>query len=285
MTAAMFAASAMLGLGVVILVAATFAPQHLTSPQEPKRERFRMTTSVDRVPARVLWAVVLGVGVGAITRWPVAAIGAASAGAFLPSYRNAARMRRAALIRTEAVASWIEMVRDTMAGAAGLNEAIATSARVAPEAIREPVQALAARAEHQPLAVALRRFAADLDDPIGDSVAAALILTVQHQAGNLGPILSQIASNARDQAAMRQRVEASRAKTYVSVQFIVAVTIAFAFGLIVFARDYLAPFDSAVGQLALALVFGLFGASAWSVQKLGAPATTARLIGPGLADR
>ena len=49
--------------------------------------------------------------------------------------------------RSEAVASWAEMLRDTIAAHAGLQEAIAVTARVAPAPIRTEVQTLAVRAE------------------------------------------------------------------------------------------------------------------------------------------
>src|SRR3546814_1790109 len=60
------------------------------------------------------------------------------------------------------------MLRDTMSGAHGLEEAVTTSAIVAPAPIRREVTALAVRLERQPLDVALRAFATDLAHPTAD---------------------------------------------------------------------------------------------------------------------
>jgi len=287
MTFAIASAASVAILGVVICTIAMFFPQLLQDlierGDDPPSNSRRTGTSIittDRVALRLGASAIAAAVVWRVTGWPVAAVAAAIAGMAAPSVQRISATRAESLARTEAVASWIEMLRDTMAGAAGLHEAITTSARVAPQAIREHVNTLAVRSEHRPLTEALRQFAADLDDPIADSVVAALIITVENQAGNLGPILTQIATNAREQAAMRIRVEASRSRTYVTVQFIVGVTVVFAAGLIVFARSYLAPFDLPAGQFVLAVILALFGAAAFGLARLGQPAPTARLFDP-----
>src|SRR3546814_5859246 len=67
-------------------------------------------------------------------------------GAELFGSRRAAAQATA---RTEAIAAWTEMLRDTMSGAHGLEEAVTTSAIVAPAPIRREVTALAVRLERQ----------------------------------------------------------------------------------------------------------------------------------------
>lgn len=176
------------------------------------------------------------------------------------------------------MAAWTEMLRDTMAAAAGLNDAILASVPVAPPEIATEVAALAARSEHQPLGEALRRFALDLDDPVADATAAALILSNELQAKNLGAVLGEIASHARDRVAMHQRIEASRARTYASARFVVIVTVSFAVGVVLFARDYLEPFDEPVGQLVLGVVLALFAGSAWSLRLLGRSPAAPRIF-------
>jgi len=264
----------LLGLGILIIAMGVFG-----TPGDPRARRASPShVEVDHLLPRLGLAMVLGLVAGFITQWPVAALGAAGAGLMIPSIRRSGRERARSLERTEGVAAWTEMLRDTMAAASGLNEAILASARVAPAAIRVDVQALAVRSEHQPIVRALRRFAADLDDPVADSVVAALILSTERQAGSLGSVLTQIAANAREQAAMRQRIEASRARTYASVRFVVIVTLAFSIGLVVLAPTYLKPFGTPEGQLMLAVVFGLFGAAGWALHRMGRPTQLARLL-------
>ena len=123
------------------------------------------------------------------------------------------------------------MLRDTIAAHAGLQEAIAVTARVAPAPIRTEVQALAdpGRARLAVDCVApLRR--ANVDDPVADLVVASLVIAAERQAQRLAELLGRRSrSAAREQAAMRLRVETGRARTYASSKALVAIT----FGLAV----------------------------------------------------
>src|SRR3546814_5847459 len=57
---------------------------------------------------------------------------------------------------TEAIASWTEMIRDSIVAASGLEEAIVATAPVAPTPIASEVRTLVRRLEHQRLPDALR---------------------------------------------------------------------------------------------------------------------------------
>ena len=103
------------------------------------------------------------------------------------------------MARTEAVAAWAEMLRDTLA-AGGFREAILASRRVAPAPIAAQVGELAERSEYAPLGVALRQFAHAVDDPVADHVVAALVVATERQAAGLRDMLGRIAASAREQA-------------------------------------------------------------------------------------
>ena len=122
------------------------------------------------------------------------------------------------------------MLRDTMAGAAGLEQAIVATASVAPLPIRAEVVDVGRRLEGERLAPALRAFADDVADPTCDLVVAALVLAAEHQAQRLGELLGSLAQAARDQATMRLRVEAGRARTRTSIKVIVGATGGLALG-------------------------------------------------------
>jgi Flp pilus assembly protein TadB len=233
------------------------------------RETRRASTRVSRrsLEGRTLrLAITIGAAVlvGAGTGWPVAALLAAAACWGIPQLFVESKAQAQIIARVEAVAGWAEMLRDTMAGAAGLEQAIAASAPVAPLPIRREVAALAARLERERLGPALRAFADDVADPTCDLVVAALLLAAEHQASRLGELLGTLATAARDQATMRLRVEAGRARTRTSVKVIVGVTLGLALFLAVLNHGYLAPYRSSEGQLVLLLVGGLFAAAfAW----------------------
>ncbi|WP_414944888.1 type II secretion system F family protein [Amycolatopsis sp. cmx-11-32] len=214
---------------------------------------------------RVVVAVGAGVLTGTATGWVVGAVLATAAVWFLPRLVGPDRAQQRRVARIEAIASWTEMLRDVLSAAAGLEQAILATAPLAPAAIRGEVTILAARLESgQRLAPALRTLARELDDPTADLVLAALVLAAEHQARQLGDLLGSLATTAREQAAMRMRVETGRARTRTSVRVIVATTLVFAAGVVVFNRAYLDVYNTATGQIVLLLIASLFAAGfAW----------------------
>lgn len=94
--------------------------------------------------------------------------------------------------------------------------------RGGPPPIRTEVVTLAVRLERERLVPALAAFAEEVADPTCDLVVAALVLAAGHQARRLGELLGTLAATAREQATMRLRVEAGRARTRTSIKVIVA---------------------------------------------------------------
>src|SRR5262249_40452417 len=233
-----------------------------------------------RAALRIGGAVSAGVLVGAATAWPVGALLAAAAAFSLPVLLTEDRAHAALVARIEAIAGWAEMLRDTIAGAAGLEQAIIATAPLAPPPIRDDVVLLAARLERQRLAPALRAFADDVADPTCDLVVAALVLAAEHQAHRLGELLGSLAQAARDQATMRLRVEAGRARTRTSVRVIVGVTVGLAFTLALLNQSYLDPYDSALGQLVLLAVGGAFAAGFVWLARMTRPVRPERFLAP-----
>jgi Flp pilus assembly protein TadB len=266
------------GLGLVLILAGW---RGVELPAARRRALTRVRT--DRLVVRAATAVGAGVLVGAVTSWPVAALLAALAAAGLPRLLSGRAERAATIARVEALAGWAEMLRDTMAGAAGLEQAIQASAPIAPTAIREPVVRLAARLERDQIVPALRGFADELADPTADLIVAALILASEHQARRLGDLLGTLATAARDQASMRLRVEAGRARTRTSVKVIVGAATALAVGLAVLNRGYLTPYDTPLGQLVLAAVGALFTAAFAWLSRMTRPTAPERTLAPSVS--
>lgn len=210
-------------------------------------------------------AVLAGLAVGAITGWVVGAILTVVAVVGLPRILGSNVDHKRHLERIEAIAGWTEMLRDTLVAAAGLEQAILATAPACPEAIREEITELAVRLERgERLAPSLRHLADQLRDSTADLVISALVLAAEHQARQLADLLGELAGEAREQASMRMRVEAGRARTRTSVRVVVITTLAFAIGLVLLNRGYLAPYNSAFGQIMLLLVGALFTAAfAW----------------------
>jgi tight adherence protein B len=271
MSTATTIAAAALGLGEAVGVLLIVAAWRRTTPSSaPLRgaqlvRALRDQTGDRRALLRLTVAVGAGVGTGAVTGWVAGAVLAAAAVWFLPRLVGPDRAHARRVARIEAIACWTEMLRDVLSAASGLEQAVLATAPLAPAAIRADVATLTARLESgQRLAPALRALARELDDPTADLVLAALVLAAEHQARQLGDLLASLAATARGQAAMRMRVETGRARTRTSVRVIVATTLAFAAGVVVFNRAYLDVYNTAAGQVVLLLIGGLFAAGfAW----------------------
>lgn len=207
-------------------------------------------------------AVLTAAAVGAATGWVMAALLTMLAVLCLPRFIGTNAAHKRDLERIEAIAGWTEMLRDTLVAAAGLEQAILATAPASPTAIREEITELAVRLERgERLAPSLRHLADQLRDPTADLVISALVLAAEHQARQLADLLGELAGEAREQASMRMRVEAGRARTRTSVRVVVITTLSFAVGLVILNRGYLAPYDTAFGQVMLLLVGALFAAA------------------------
>src|SRR3546814_3214640 len=68
----------------------------------------------------IVRALGAGLVTALLTRWPVAALGMAAVGWFGAELFGSRRAAAQATARTEAIAAWTEILRDTMSGAHGL---------------------------------------------------------------------------------------------------------------------------------------------------------------------
>lgn len=229
---------------------------------------------------RVLAPLAVGLVVGLVTRWPVAALLGALGAYGVPSLLGQTAWK-SATARVEGVAAWTELLRDTLASSAGLSQAIVATAPVAPRSIREAVQRLAARlSSGVPMASALRRLGEEIDDESADLVVCALVLASEARAQRLGELLGDLAQSAREQAAMRLRVEASRASTRSGVRTVLVFSLSFAALLAVVAHSYLAPFGTPLGQVVLAGVGLAYAAGLVLMVRMAAPPPVFRLLEP-----
>jgi Flp pilus assembly protein TadB len=200
-----------------------------------------------------------------VTRWPIAAIGAALLTLTWHGLLGGASEERASIARIEALASWTESLRDTIAGAVGLEQAIPSSLRAAAPALQWPLRSLVDRLRtRMPLPAALERFADELNDPSADLIVASLILNSRVRGPGLREVLTSLSRSARDELDMRRRVVAQRRSTRRSVQIVVGVTLLVVAALVLFNRPYVEPYTTIQGQLVLVLVLLLFaGGFVW----------------------
>ncbi|MFY9931605.1 MAG: type II secretion system F family protein [Streptosporangiaceae bacterium] len=270
------AAGALAGGGLFLLAVAIRG----LPPRARSARTDRLSQAVrDVISVRGSVALIVGILVLLITRWVVAAIGMALLAYSWQSLSGAASERRS-IARLEGLATWTESLRDTIAGAVGLEQAIPASVRVADASIREPLLRLVDRLHtRMPMHLALRRFAGDLDDSSADMIIAALIINSRLRGPGLRDLLGALADSVREELDMRRKVNSSRRSTRRSVQIVIAVSVLMAVGLAVLDRSFLQPYDSVVGQIVLAVVVVIYGLGIWWLRKLARFDSPNRLLG------
>ena len=153
-------------------------------------------------------------------------------GFFATALFGGATQGRTEVAQLEALASWTESLRDTIAGAVGLEQAIPASYHAAAPVLKPPLALLIDRLRtREPLPEALLRFGDDLNDPGADLILAALVLNARLRGPGLRDVLTALSQAAREEMDMRGRIEASRASTRRSVQIITGLTLLVVFGL------------------------------------------------------
>lgn len=218
---------------------------NLSNSHRSKRGRMRPT---------LLIAPFVGGGVYVLSGWVIVGLIACVVIILIPGIGTTPAHRRDEQILVEAIASWTEQLRDTLAGSHGLEQVIIATAPHAPLAIAPAVERLSVFITYGSLSDGLRRFAEDVDHPTADFVMAALVTASQHQARDIGLLLGHLAQCARDEGRMRTRVWVGRARTRSAVRIITTVVALFVGGLFSFNRKYLEPYSSVTGQLILGFI-------------------------------
>ena len=260
MTALSLLAGVGIGLGVVLVLLGL-----RSSGAFRETARLANRRKDQRGAQRVAIAVGVGVVVALFTRWPVGGILAAAMVGSWHTLFGQHSTSDAEILRIEAIASWTEMLRDTMAAASGLEQAITATASIAPAPIRAEVTALATRLETREVTLSqgLPDLADALGDPTGDLVVAALVSAADRRARSLAELLGALAASAREDASMRLRIQAGRARIATTTRIVTSCTLLFGGGLVLFKRDFLAPYGTAEGQVVLAIVGGIFALGFW----------------------
>jgi hypothetical protein len=195
-------------------------------------------------------------------------------------HEHSARRRQAddqrALV--EAVATWTENLRDAISASSGLEQAIIATELHSPRAISIPVRRLVASLRYGTLEEGLRRFADDVSHPTCDFVVAALITTAQHQTRDLGQLLGHLSDCARSECHLYLRIWVSRARSRSAVRIITGTVSTFIAGLVLFNREYLAPFASLEGACVAISIASSFGFAIWWLQRIAQIRTPARFL-------
>lgn len=216
-------------------------------PPARRRSPFRRVEIDQRTVAT---AIAAGAVVLVTTRWPIAALAAAVlTGGW--RYLFAANQATAARRRLDAIAKWLEDLRDLQVGSnLDLAETLSQSATRAPKEIAPQLLDFSSRvAHHVPLTDALVDLADDLDHPVADTAVASMVFAAGHASGSaLGATFAQLAENARDELTARDRIDRMRVNFERSMRRMLAILGLLLAYLVVVAPEVLEPYRTPAGQ-------------------------------------
>ena len=265
---------AVVGLGLFTLVVF-----FVGVPERPAGKPRRQRASLQERTRRLALGVAAGLLALLGTHWVVAGLSIGLLVAYWDRITGSSAVEKRAISRLDALASWTESLRDTIAGAIGLEQAIPATAVNAGAPIRPSLNLLVDRLRiREPLPDALRAFAEDLDDPSADIICAALLLNARLRGPGLRDVLTALASSTREELDMRRRIEASRKSIRRSVRIVLFIVLGMMGMLSVLNRRYVEPYDSIGGQAMLLVIAALFTAGLLWLRSLSVPSKTDRFL-------
>lgn len=262
------------GLGLFVLVLS-----YVGVPERPVGKPKRRLESMQERTRRLIVGLVAGLLTLLGTGWVVAAVSIALLAAYWDRIAGSSKVEKLAIARLDALATWTESLRDTIAGAIGLEQAIPATAVNAAAPLRPSLNLLVDRLRiREPLPDALRAFAEDLNDPSADIICASLLLNARLRGPGLRDVLSALAVSTREELDMRRRIEAGRKSIRRSVRIVLIIVLGMMGGLAVLNKTYVKPYNSISGQLILVLVAALFTGGLLWLRSLSAPSKTDRFL-------
>ena len=274
----LFAAGAIL-VAVGLTAKAPVAPVRVSrfAEDEPDREGNRFH------PSHIASGIVIGVVLLALTRWPVLALAGFAAGFFLPPLLTSGDGSVAGFAtKTDAIATWLESLRDLMSSGRLIEGALVETALRSAPVLREDLQEMVLEVEHGvPLREAMIRLSERLAHPISDKAIAAIVLALDRDATRITDVISELASSARDQAVDMVKVHAVRQSSRTQLRLVIMVMTILLVSLMVFFGAFLTFYDTATGQMVLAVALALLGACLYWIYRISQLATPSRLIRPG----
>lgn len=268
---------ALLVIGVIGLVAGL--QQRPERPPAPRRASRLPRLRLSRWSQLLLAAgLVLGVVVALVSGWLLALLVVPVAMVGLPVLLSTSD-QVGAIRRLEAMEEWIRSLSGVLTAGVGLEQALIVTLRSTPEPIKPEVSRLVARLRARwSTEVALRGFADDLDDATGDLIAANLILGARRRGPGLASVLESLAESVAADVRSRRQVEADRAKPRAVARWVTIITVT-VLGVLAFTGEYVAPYNSPIGHLILALLLGAYVAVLVWMRKMAAGKPLPRFIG------
>ncbi len=246
-------------VGLLAVIAGIYGQLPSESPFRSRITRVRVAgarSANRRRLSKYGLAVMVGLLIWLISGWPVGGLLVGFAVIGLPYFFAAGRIAARRIDRLEALEEWVRRLADSMSAGSAPVQTIVRSALHAPVPIQAEVTQLASRLSTPRLDrnQALRSFADDIDDSLGDMIVLALEIAVSSRASQRVPdVLRAMASEVADEVKARRKVETDRAEPRNEARTIVIIQLLFVVGVTV-ATSYANIYGTATGQAVLAVL-------------------------------
>jgi Flp pilus assembly protein TadB len=215
-----------------------------------------------------------------VTGWPVGALLVGTLVLTRRFFFGGGKIAVDRIERLEGLEQWVRHLSDSMASGSMPVQTIVRSADHAPPAIHDQVARLATRLSTPRLDrnEALRRFADEIDDALGDIIVLALQRAVSTRGSERVPyVLQALAEAVGAEVKARRAIEKERAGPRKETQAIVVVLGIFVGGLVVFTQ-YPKVYGSVQGQVVLLILGSIVLLGLWTMRRLSVGGQPPRIL-------
>ena len=246
----------MFGLGLFTLALGVRGVERYEKVEDPAESKDSVKEYARKVGPPILAFVLalLFTGVVGDTPWVSLAIFAAGAAYVVPQNTAQRKEQEAYLERTIAMSEWVQQLRDSIVSGAGIEEPLRETARNGPESLRRDLRVLAGELTTFDAAEALERFAARTEHHTADMLAATYAVAATESVKDLPGLLAEIAEFARNEVETLKNAASQRKRIRKNSRLILGVLGGLVGTGFVFLGPLLAFYDTAVGQLTLAVL-------------------------------
>ena len=226
---------------------------------------------------RLVLALVAGLGLLALTGWPLMLVLAPAAVLGVPVLLSAPFNHDIALL--EALDRWVRALSATLPTGRSVTESVRLSARQAPDLLREPLAPCVLRMDDRwSTQDALRAVADDLSSPDADAVVAALVLAADRGGTGATATLTALSESLQDRLKALREIETERSKPRIVVRQVTIITLVFLSGSLVLGGSFFEPYGTAVGQLILASLIAVYVGSLVMLRRMTLPRRRERIL-------
>jgi Flp pilus assembly protein TadB len=259
-------------LGATSVVVMALALQPTVAPsravrrrQDPERAR------------RAVEALVAALAVLVVSRWIVVAV-AVGAGVYVRGRVFAGSSADVERRHVEAIALWLEAVRDSLRSDASLQQVLFKVAMNPPERLADPLGRFERRSRQGvPLTDALWQFGEDVAHSTADVAISSMVQSLELSGGKVRSQLDELAATARHELAMRERVDRIRARFDLATKAMMVLAAAI-IGYLWMVGRVAAYYRTAVGQVLLSMPVGIWALSLWWMRRLARYALPQRTL-------